>query len=48
MIDQHDPHTGLHSEQGTLPGEHPGRVSNPIIKVADLAWLECEKPTSRG
>ena len=44
MIDQHDPHTGLHSEQGTLPGEHPGRARDPIVKVHDLAWLEFEKP----
>jgi catechol 2,3-dioxygenase-like lactoylglutathione lyase family enzyme len=44
MIDQHDPHTGLHSEQGALTGEHPGRARNPIVKVHDLAWLEFEKP----
>ncbi len=24
--------------------EHPGRSINPVIKVADLAWLEFEKP----
>lgn len=24
--------------------EHPGRSMNPVIKVADLAWLEFEKP----
>ena len=35
---------GLHSEQGARSGEHPGRSQNPIIKVADLAWLEFEKP----
>jgi catechol 2,3-dioxygenase-like lactoylglutathione lyase family enzyme len=40
----HDPHTGLHSEQGALAGEHPGRAVNPIIKVHDLAWLEFDKP----
>jgi catechol 2,3-dioxygenase-like lactoylglutathione lyase family enzyme len=40
----HDPHTGLHSEQGALAGEHPGRAINPIIKVHDLAWLEFDKP----
>ncbi|WP_265447144.1 VOC family protein [Flexivirga meconopsidis] len=40
----HDPHTGLHSEQGGLPGEHPGRHRNPVIKVRDLAWLEFAKP----
>jgi catechol 2,3-dioxygenase-like lactoylglutathione lyase family enzyme len=34
----------LHSEQGALPGEHPGRAKNPVIKVRDLAWLEFEKP----
>ncbi|MFG3581155.1 VOC family protein [Micromonospora chersina] len=44
MIDRHDPHTGLHSEQGALRGEHPGRARNPILKVHDLAWLEFQKP----
>jgi catechol 2,3-dioxygenase-like lactoylglutathione lyase family enzyme len=44
MIDQHDPHAGLHSEHGALPGEHLGRAANPVIKVRDLAWLEFEKP----
>ncbi len=39
-----DPHRGLHSERGALRGEHPGRARNPVIKVADLAWLEFEKP----
>jgi hypothetical protein len=34
----------LHSEQGALPGEHPGRSRNPVIKIADIAWLEFEKP----
>lgn len=38
------PHQDLHSEQGALRGEHPGRSRNPLIKVADLAWLEFEKP----
>ncbi|MEU2423712.1 VOC family protein [Streptomyces sp. NPDC007851] len=38
------PHEDLHSEQGALRGEHPGRSQNPVIKVADLAWLEFEKP----
>ncbi|MEU2052522.1 VOC family protein [Streptomyces bungoensis] len=38
------PHQDLHSEQGALRGEHPGRTRNPVIKVADLAWLEFEKP----
>jgi len=37
-------HNDLHCEQGQLPGEHPGRATNPVIKVADLAWLEFEKP----
>jgi catechol 2,3-dioxygenase-like lactoylglutathione lyase family enzyme len=37
-------HQDLHSEQGALRGEHPGRTPNPVIKVADLAWLEFEKP----
>ena len=37
-------HNELHSEQGVLRGEHPGRSRNPVIKVADLAWLEFDKP----
>lgn len=37
-------HNELHSEQGALRGEHPGRSRNPVIKVAGLAWLEFEKP----
>ena len=37
-------HNGLHSAQGALRGEHPGRSRNPVIKVHDLAWLEFEKP----
>ena len=37
-------HNDLHSEQGALAGEHPGRARNPVIKVEDLAWLEFEKP----
>jgi catechol 2,3-dioxygenase-like lactoylglutathione lyase family enzyme len=37
-------HNDLHSEQGALPGEHPGRAKNPVVKVEDLAWLELEKP----
>jgi hypothetical protein len=37
-------HKDLHSERGALPGEHPGRSRNPVIKVADIAWLEFEKP----
>lgn len=37
-------HNELHSDQGALRGEHPGRSRNPVIKVADLAWLEFDKP----
>ncbi|GHJ35595.1 VOC family protein [Streptomyces sp. TS71-3] len=37
-------HQDLHSERGALRGEHPGSSGNPVIKVADLAWLEFEKP----
>jgi catechol 2,3-dioxygenase-like lactoylglutathione lyase family enzyme len=44
VVDRHDPHTGLHSEQGALRGEHPGRARDPIVKVHDLAWLEFQKP----
>jgi catechol 2,3-dioxygenase-like lactoylglutathione lyase family enzyme len=44
MTTQKDPHSGLHSEQGALKGEHPGRAKNPIVKVEDLAFLEFEKP----
>ncbi|WP_346777646.1 VOC family protein [Rhodococcus sp. HNM0563] len=44
----HDAHVGIHSDQAGLPGEHPGRARNPIIKVRDLAWLEFEKPDLRG
>ena len=44
MTSHHGTHNDLHSEQGALPGEHPGRAKNPIIKVRDLAWLEFEKP----
>ncbi|WP_157106649.1 VOC family protein [Nocardia arthritidis] len=44
MMDRHDPHTGLHSEDGAVAGEHPGRAREPIVKVHDLAWLEFDKP----
>jgi catechol 2,3-dioxygenase-like lactoylglutathione lyase family enzyme len=44
----HRTHSDLHSEQGALPGEHPGRAKNPVIKVLDLAWLEFEKPDLKG
>ena len=37
-------HNGLHSEDGALRGEHPGRSANPVIKVHDVIWLEFEKP----
>jgi catechol 2,3-dioxygenase-like lactoylglutathione lyase family enzyme len=37
-------HSNLHSEQSAQSGEHSGRARNPVIKVADLAWLEFEKP----
>ncbi|HEY4463067.1 MAG TPA: VOC family protein [Streptosporangiaceae bacterium] len=39
-----DPHRSVHSEAGARPGEHPGRSSDPLVKVAGLAWLEFEKP----
>ncbi|KMS91252.1 MULTISPECIES: VOC family protein [Streptomyces] len=42
--DLQTPHQDLHSELGALRGEHPGRSRNPVVKVADLAWLEFEKP----
>ena len=41
-------HRDLHSEQGALPGEHPGRSRTPVIKIVDLAWLEFEKPNLTG
>jgi hypothetical protein len=41
-------HNGLHSEQGALRGEHPGRSANPVIKVQDVLWLEFEKPDLAG
>src|SRR6476646_9778936 len=44
MTSHHGTHTDLHSEQGALPAEHPGRAKNPVIKVLDLAWLEFVKP----
>ncbi|NUR97384.1 MAG: 2,3-dihydroxybiphenyl 1,2-dioxygenase [Kribbellaceae bacterium] len=48
MMTHRDPHAGLHSEQGALRGEHPGRSANPVVKVHDVAWLEFEKPDLRG
>ena len=44
MSDTVGTHNDLHSEQGARSGEHPGRSRNPVIKVADIAWLEFEKP----
>jgi len=44
MTDTVGAHTDLHSEQGAQGAEHPGRSHNPVIKVADIAWLEFEKP----
>jgi catechol 2,3-dioxygenase-like lactoylglutathione lyase family enzyme len=44
VSDHRGTHNDLHSEQGALPGEHPGRAKNPVIKVRDIAWLEFEKP----
>ena len=40
----HDPHRDIHSDAGAVAGEHPGRSSNPVIKVRGLAWLEFSKP----
>jgi len=39
-----DVHKDLHSQRGAESGEHPGRSRNPVIKVADIAWLEFSKP----
>jgi hypothetical protein len=44
MTDAVGTHSDLHSEHGARTGEHPGRSRNPVIKVADIAWLEFEKP----
>ena len=41
-------HTDLHSDQGALRGEHPGRSADPVIKVQDVIWLEFEKPDLDG
>lgn len=27
-----DGHQNIHVDQGSLPGEHPGRARNPVIK----------------
>ena len=44
MSNDHDPHNGLHSEQGALAGSTRGGRRNPVVKVHDLAWLEFAKP----
>jgi hypothetical protein len=44
MNDLFGAHNELHSEQGARKGEHAGRSADPVIKVADIAWLEFEKP----
>ena len=36
-------HQDVHSEQGAMRGEHPGRAKDPVIKARGLAWLEFEK-----
>ncbi len=47
MTDPWDTHSDLHSEQGALKGEHPGRARNPVVKVHDLAWLEFRRTRCR-
>jgi hypothetical protein len=37
MTEPWDTPSDLHSEQGGLKGEHPGRARNPVVKVHDLA-----------
>jgi hypothetical protein len=44
MTSPHGTHNDVHSDQGALRDEHPGRDRNPVIKVLDLAWLEFVKP----
>lgn len=44
LLDAVDPHHDIHSDEGRLRGEHPGRHRDPVIKVRDLAWLEFAKP----
>jgi hypothetical protein len=39
-----DGHKNLHGEHGALRGEHSGRARDPIIRIADIAWLEFDKP----
>jgi catechol 2,3-dioxygenase-like lactoylglutathione lyase family enzyme len=48
MTTAHGTHSDLHSDQGALAGEHPGRAKSPVIKVLDLAWIEFEKPDLEG
>jgi hypothetical protein len=43
-----DVHKDMHSELGAHRDEHRGRARNPVIKVADIAWLEFEKPDLTG
>jgi hypothetical protein len=43
-----DPHRSLHSQTGALPGEHPGRSRNPLVKVTGLASLEVVWPGPAG
>ena len=40
----HGTHNDLHSEQGAVRGEHPGRAAHPVIKVHSIGWLEFAKP----
>jgi len=44
MSTHHGTHNDLHVDAGARRGEHPGRATNPVIKVEDLAWLEFQKP----
>jgi hypothetical protein len=41
-------HEDLHSDDGAIRGDRPGSHPRPIAKVADLAWLEFEKPDLVG
>ena len=46
MTSHHGTHNDLHSEQGALADEHPGRAKNPVIKVArpGLAGVRQARP----
>jgi hypothetical protein len=44
MVEIVGAHNELHSDRGALRAEHRDRSRNPVIKVADLAWLEFDKP----